>query len=1434
MGGDEALSAHRKVSQAGHLAGGGELGERIRSFDWAGTSVGSPETWPQSLKTAVRIMLTSRQPIWIGWGKELIYFYNDPYKSIIGGKHPWALGRPTRVVWNEIWDDIGPMLATAMGGIEGTYVEEQLLIMERNGYPEETYYTFSYSPIPDDDGTPGGIICANTDDTQRVIGDRQLALLRELAAGTVEARTLEEVCGRAAVTLKSNLRDLPFALIYVAEPGGETLTLKGLSGVAPGHPIAQGTLVRGSDSVWPFEEVIRTHKAGIVEGLSSTFGADLPRGVWNKAPTQAAVLPILPAGDTGRAGLLVVGLNPFRIWDEHYSGFLNLVAGQIAAAIANAQAYEEERRRAEALAELDRVKTTFFSNVSHEFRTPLTLMLGPLEEVLGKPGELVLPDNRKLVEVAHRNGLRLLKLVNSLLDFSRIEAGRVQARYEPSDIAALTAELASTFRSATDRAGLRLVIDAPPLAEPVYLDREMWEKVVLNLLSNAFKFTFEGEIRVEARESADGKAVSVTIRDTGTGIAADVLPRLFERFHRVEGARGRSFEGSGIGLALVQELVKLHGGEVRVESEIGSGSAFTVTLPFGSHHLPPESVVSAAAPAIAGPRSAIFVQEALRWLPDSGDMETLTSILTDAREVGSVPGASASQEERVLLADDNADMRAYVERLLVSQGFVVDAVGNGAMALARARQQRPDLILSDVMMPQMDGFALLHELRADAPLRDIPVVLLSARAGEEARIEGLQAGADDYVTKPFSARELLARVAAALKIARVRREAEDALREEARILETLNQVGANLAGELDLERLVQMVADAGVELTGAQFGTFIYNVLNESGTDRSRHTVFGVERAGMDRFPVPPHAILEATLKGKDIVRSDDIYADHRYASSSQCSANTENRSTLRSYLAVPVKSRSGEVIGGLLFGHSQPGRFSERQERLIAGIGAEVAIAMDNARLYTAAQDEIAVRRRAEGALRQTEAALREAGERIELALDAGAIIGTWVWLIPEDTFTADERFARSFSLSPELCKAGLPLEIVAASIHPDDWPGVSKLIEEAIARGGPYRAQYRVRQADGSYRWIEANGRCELDAQGRAIRFPGVLMDIEESRRVEQRLREREADLELLLNSTADGFYAVDRDGITTRCNAAFLKMLGMSSEQEAIGRRLHDVIHHTRPDGSPYPSDQCPIYRAARTGEAAHVTDESLFRLDGSSFPVEYWVRAVYRNGHLEGAVCNFIDISERKRAEEARQLLLRELNHRVKNLFAVASGMVSMTARTAKDTREMARSLSGRLMALARAHELIRSAIAPEHHGSQFAALHELVSAVIAPNVVAGDDQPLILGPAIELGPNAVTAIALVLHELATNAAKYGAFSVSEGRLEITWQVTETGVRLFWTETGGPAIREIPQHNGFGMRLAEMSARGQLGGDIAFDWRETGVCIILNISAGRLGQ
>ncbi len=949
--------------RASFLAGGGELGALMRAFDWTSTPLGSPEVWPQSLKTAVRIMLTSRQPIWIGWGEELVYLYNDPYKSIIGGKHPRALGMPTREVWQEIWPDIGPLLATAMKGDEGTYVEDQLLIMERNGYREETYYTFSYSPIPDDDGSAGGIICANTDYTQRIIGERQINLLRELAARTVDARSPADACRRAAEALLTNSRDLPFALLYLADDAG-TFRCAASAGIAADHWGDSG--MAGADGSTPaaFANAMRTGELQLLVSEGAGIQVPLPSGSWDVPATQVAVIPVPGAGENASAGILVAGLNPFRLFDGNYRGFLALVAGQIGTAIANAEAYEAERRRAEALQQIDRAKTAFFSNVSHEFRTPLTLMLGPLEDALVE-GAAMPPKQRERLEIAHRNALRLQRLVNSLLDYSRVEAGRAQAAFRSTDLGALTRDLASSFRAATDRAGIVLTVDTPVPCHPVYVDRDMWETIVLNLMSNAFKFTLAGEIQVRLREDAD--KVQLSIADTGIGIPAAELPRLFERFHRVEGASGRSYEGSGIGLALVSDLVALHRGVIRVDSEPGRGTIFTVELPLGQAHLPAAQIKEDGSAAVTGSKVASFVEEALRWIPEQdAEAGAAGEVLHDVAPATDGAGAAASAH-RVLLADDNADLRGYIARLLRARGHHVETVPDGAAALAAIHKMTPDLLITDVMMPQLDGIGLLRAIRRNPALQDLSVIMLSARSGEDARVDGLEAGADDYLVKPFSARELIARVDSYLAMTRLRRAATMALRDEARMLEALNRTGANLAGQLQLERVVQMVTDAGVELTSAQFGAFFYNVKNEAGESYTLYTLSGVDRSAFERFPMPRNtAVFAPTFDGVGIVRSDDITRDQRYGRNAPHRGMPEGHLPVRSYLAVPVMASTGEVMGGLFFGHAETGRFTERHERLMSGIAGQAAVAIDNARLYQDAQREISQRALAERALQE------------------------------------------------------------------------------------------------------------------------------------------------------------------------------------------------------------------------------------------------------------------------------------------------------------------------------------------------------------------------------------------------------------------------------------------------------------------------------------
>jgi signal transduction histidine kinase len=747
----------------------------------------------------VSICLNSRFPISLWWGPELVMLYNDAWRPILGKtKHPAALGRPGIESWPEIWDTIGAQFNSVLTRGEATWSDDLLLVVERNNYREEAYFTYSYSPIKHSDGRIGGVFSAISETTERVLGERRLRILRELAAQTAESKSVQAACEAFARVLGGGNPDLPFALLYLLDEDRTSASLLAKTGLD--DTFAPAAVRLDQDDPWGVARVIREGNVTLLSDLALQFGK-LPGGVWPEPTTSAIVLPVAKPGQNGgTAGVLVAGINPRRALDDTYRGFFDLVAGHLATAVANARAYEEERKRAEALAEIDRAKTQFFSNVSHEFRTPLTLMLGPLEDVLAKPETSPLSDHRSLLRVAHRNGVRLLKLVNTLLDFSRIEAGRVQASFEPVDLANFTAELASNFQSAIEKADLRLVVDCPSLPQPVYVDADMWEKVVLNLISNAFKFTFEGEIAIATRPSSDGSCAEVTIRDTGTGISPEELSHLFERFRRVEGARGRSIEGSGIGLALVQELVKLHGGTIRVASQVGQGSAFTVAIPFGADHLPAERISRARALATTNVRAQAYVEEALGWRSDGATAASEPPPPSTSEDLGDVAAIAGAEGQLVLVADDNADMRNYVQRLLRAGGFRVEAVTDGKKALAAARRLRPDLVLSDVMMPELDGFGLLTAFRKDPELRDTPVLLLSARAGEEAKVEGLSAGADDYLVKPFSARELLARVGVKLRLARTRRERAEVLQAEiARVtrLTTMGELTASIAHEVN-------------------------------------------------------------------------------------------------------------------------------------------------------------------------------------------------------------------------------------------------------------------------------------------------------------------------------------------------------------------------------------------------------------------------------------------------------------------------------------------------------------------------------------------------------------------------------------------------------------------------------------------------------------
>ncbi|QPG06253.1 response regulator [Salinimonas marina] len=753
------------------LAGADDLALRLEAFNWSSTGLGPYETWPASLRSVAAMVLENRFPMTLWWGPDLLHIYNEAYLPVLADKHPHALGQPAAEIWQEIWHIIGPQSEYVLCGKGATWNEHLFLPMNRKGFIEETYFTFSYSPVRDDAGGIGGVLVTCQETTLQVQSERQLLLLRDLGAQPTP-ESAEEACNMATLVLARNDADFPFAMLYLIDADGQQASLVASAGLddyqGPGTPEVI-IFDKNNAQTWPLAEASADSPLVLNDVLDKV--GTMPGGRWEQPPEQAVVV-VLTGSGSKPYGYLVVGLSPLRAFDDAYQELIRLTADQIDRAIGSARAYEEERKRVEALAELDRAKTAFFLNVSHELRTPLTLMLAPTEDALRAAEPVLAPTELKLV---HRNALRMLKLVNTLLDFSRIEAGRTDVSFKATNLSLKTQELASTFRSAIEKAGLSLVADMPELDELVYIDEEKWEKIVLNLLSNALKFTFEGSIRIALRRV--GSKVELQVQDTGIGIVKEELPHIFDRFHRVKNARGRTHEGTGIGLSLVRELVKLHGGNINVQSSPGAGTTFTIRLPFGSEHLPQEQISSPQKLASTAIGVRPYIEEALRWLPESPDTSWEWEVpATEGTSNNARAGEHGQEKPCVLVADDNADMRDYLRRLLESY-WTVEAVSDGEAALQRVLRSPPDLVLTDVMMPKVDGFELLQQLRGNELTKSIPVILLSARAGDEARLEGLEAGADDYLVKPFSARELTTRIAACLELARVRREAAEALSE---------------------------------------------------------------------------------------------------------------------------------------------------------------------------------------------------------------------------------------------------------------------------------------------------------------------------------------------------------------------------------------------------------------------------------------------------------------------------------------------------------------------------------------------------------------------------------------------------------------------------------------------------------------------------------
>jgi PAS domain S-box-containing protein len=973
------------------------------------------------------------------------------------------------------------------------------------------------------------------------------------------------VCKAIPASLKTNPQDLPVTLVYLFENGETRARLACETGIERSHPAAPARIeIDAADAVWPIRDLLKTKGPVFVENLTELFGS-MPTGAWDQPPTRAILVPITGQGQDRPAGVFITAVNPYRQLNAGYSGFIYLVAGQIAAGIANARAYEGERQRAEVLAALDRAKTTFFSNVSHEFRTPLTLMLGPTEDALANPEKAL---RGRELETVHRNELRLLKLVNTLLDFSRLEAGRVTASYQPTDLCAYTLELASIFRSAIEKAGLNYVVDCKTLPQPVYIDREMWEKIVLNLISNALKSTFHGSIELELVNKADH--IEFEVRDTGTGIPEHELPHLFERFRRVEHARRRTHEGSGIGLALVHELLAMHGGKITVQSHVGKGTTFTISLPYGSRHLPRERVRPEAEQIVPGTARKAFVQEALSWLPGHPVDDTESREDLEAADALSAPLLITSSKPRVLLVDDNRDMREYVRRLLNSR-FEVTTAENGRQALEKVNQQIPALVLSDVMMPEMDGLQLLAALRENPATSSVPVVLLSARAGEESLIEGMMSGADDYVVKPFTARELLARVEAHIKIASFRREA----------LETEKRLQSELrASEREQLRLLA-VMDQSTDFIGLadMEGRVLY-------VNKSARAMMGLgEKQDVRQLRIKDFFFPEDVPFLEDVVIST-VLREGRWQGEVNFRHFKTGASISVDYHVFPVNDpQTGEMVG-----------------------------------LATVTRD-MRERKEAEAALRASESRYRVLAELSPQAL--------WTTDKEGQVLYANRRFldyAGKQSLPRD------PQEYLNL-FHEEDRERALAAWMHSVTTGEDFAIDVRlVRAADGAARWWHLRALPLRDEAGAIERWLGVADDVHEGRMAEQAVRIERARLVEMFRQ-APAFMAMLRgpEHIFERTNRQYQELIG---NRDVVGKPMRQALPEAEEQGFITLLDRVyetgePFVATGRSLSVARVPGQPLEEhyLDFVYQPMRE------TDGTISGVLVLGVDVTERKRTEAA---------------------------------------------------------------------------------------------------------------------------------------------------------------------------------------------------------
>ncbi len=753
-------------------------GTILDSREWESTTLGSASDWPAELRYAVTTVMPSGVPMMIWWGPDLIQIYNEAYVPLLGNKHPDSMGQPAAECWSEAWDSIRPSVQRVLATGRASLDEALPLWIDRYGFIEETHWSLSLSPIRQHGtGDILGLLCATTEKTDDVVAKRRLRSLRRLGEVSTVQGTVE-ACDAAMAAMTGADHDIRSAALYCAEHHD-----------SHPEPIAWSGDFRADGPQELLDAITALVNACAVTGLPQEFvepvahsddGSPQPRPLresTDDAPAPSVVCLPVNSHNGVLTAALVLGLSPHLPFSDQFRAYVDLAASQFHRIVVDTATYDLEQTRMAKLAEVDEAKSRLFQNISHEFRTPLTMIHGPQQSLLHRADLNLTDDERADLASAVRATERLQRLVDGLLEVARGQADRIVTNLEATDVPGLTAEGVAMFRAAAEDAGLSLRVCVSDEFPPALLiDRELWMRVFLNVVSNAVKYTEAGSIAISLTY-AQGEVVLV-VTDTGVGIAEDDLPYIFDRFQQAQTRPVRGDARSGIGLALVAELLRAVGGSARIESELGSGTVVTLHLPAE----PASDVTAPTSPAIDRLLSS-----------ERAELAVLTAA-AESDEAPSTPADGTADSGRVLVVEDNDDLRKYVTRLLRSAGWLVTATDS-----AEAAQQTMaghDVVLSDIMLPGMSGLDLVRWVRSNADVRWTPVILLTARASTDSVVEGLTAGADDFVTKPFDPDELLARVATHMELALLRKvvldEAEDRAANLQRALSSNRHIGTAL------------------------------------------------------------------------------------------------------------------------------------------------------------------------------------------------------------------------------------------------------------------------------------------------------------------------------------------------------------------------------------------------------------------------------------------------------------------------------------------------------------------------------------------------------------------------------------------------------------------------------------------------------------------